>query len=40
MDKRVNGKIEVGAIVFSSKYGKLCSTENADILAKKIGGLR
>jgi cobalt-precorrin-5B (C1)-methyltransferase len=37
MNDRVNRKIEVGAIVFSSKYGKLCSTENADTLAKMIG---
>ena len=37
LDNRVRGKIRTGAIVFSSKYGELCRTENAGEL---IGYLR
>jgi cobalt-precorrin-5B (C1)-methyltransferase len=40
MNGRVNGTTETGAIVFSSKYGKLCGTGNADELVKKLGDMQ
>ena len=36
LDARVKGAIEVGAVIFSDKFGIIGTTENADYLAKKI----
>ena len=36
MDSRVRGKIRTGAIVFSSKYGELCRTDNANEIIKAL----
>jgi len=37
LDNRVRGKIETGAMVFSAKYGRLCETDNAENMIKRIG---
>jgi len=36
MDSRVRGKISTGAIVFSSKHGELCRTDNADEILRAL----
>ena len=36
MDNRVRSKIKTGAIVFSSKHGELCRTDNANDLLKEL----
>ena len=36
LDNRVRGKIRTGAIVFSSKHGELCRTENAEELIRSL----
>ena len=38
MDSRVRGKIMTGAVVFSSEYGEVCRTDNADKLIKMLEG--
>ncbi|MDR0778051.1 MAG: cobalt-precorrin-5B (C(1))-methyltransferase CbiD [Methanomassiliicoccaceae archaeon] len=36
LHERVNGKIRTGAIVFSSRYGEVCRTDNADDLIRML----